>query len=347
MKPAYRTFKRGDVYYVQNTESGQQQSLRTRDKAEATKLLNAKNDAATTPNLNRALGRVFLSATDPETATRTWSVVMDRFCSTGKDSTKDRRKRETGYAVYNSIRHKPLVETTVDDFFRVLNTGGAATNHTLHCLHNLAIGLNWLPAPIIAPKLWPPIKKRSRRGITATEHAKIIQDENNEERRHFYQMLWEIGAAQTDTANLAAENVDWRSKTLTFYRQKTGSMAKLAIGPSLEALLRRLPKSGLLFPTIAKTSANDRSAEFCRRRKLAKVSGVSLHSYRYAWAERAAEVGYPERFAQFALGQNSRAVHQAYAKRAIVECPALDEYERKVIPMPEPQAEEVERKLAG
>ena len=42
---------------------------------------------------------------------------------------------------------------------------------------------------------------------------------------------------------------------------------------------------------------------------------MTLHSYRYAWAERAKICGYPERFAQEALGHNSKAVHRAYAKR--------------------------------
>lgn len=42
---------------------------------------------------------------------------------------------------------------------------------------------------------------------------------------------------------------------------------------------------------------------------------MSLHSYRYAWAERAKTAGYPERFAQEALGHNSKAVHRAYASR--------------------------------
>jgi len=46
---------------------------------------------------------------------------------------------------------------------------------------------------------------------------------------------------------------------------------------------------------------------------------VTLHSYRYAWAERAKTCGYPERFAQEALGHNSKAVHRAYAKRALME----------------------------
>jgi integrase len=41
------------------------------------------------------------------------------------------------------------------------------------------------------------------------------------------------------------------------------------------------------------------------------IKGVTLHTYRYAWAERAKCAGYPERFAQEALGHNSKAVHRA------------------------------------
>lgn len=68
---------------------------------------------------------------------------------------------------------------------------------------------------------------------------------------------------------------------------------------------------------------------------------MTLHSYRYAWAERAIIAGYPERFAQLALGHNSKAVHRAYAKRAQVTLPPLEDYERdakaaQVIPLPLP-----------
>ena len=51
------------------------------------------------------------------------------------------------------------------------------------------------------------------------------------------------------------------------------------------------------------------------------IKGISLHSYRYAWAERAKTAGYPERFAQEALGHNSKAVHRACARKAKVELP--------------------------
>jgi len=60
------------------------------------------------------------------------------------------------------------------------------------------------------------------------------------------------------------------------------------------------------------------------------ISGVSLHSYRYAWAERARTCGYPERFAQEALGHNSKAVHRAYARKAHVRIPTLEDYEKKL-----------------
>ena len=56
---------------------------------------------------------------------------------------------------------------------------------------------------------------------------------------------------------------------------------------------------------------------------------MTLHSYRYAWAERAKTAGYPERFAQQALGHNSKAVTRAYAKRALVKIPSLEDYEKR------------------
>ncbi len=74
-----------------------------------------------------------------------------------------------------------------------------------------------------------------------------------------------------------------------------------------------------------------RAKAFTRQCKLAGVSGVSLHSYRYAWAERAKAAGMPECFAMKNLGHKSKAVHQAYAKKALVKIPSLEEYENKLL----------------
>jgi len=37
----------------------------------------------------------------------------------------------------------------------------------------------------------------------------------------------------------------------------------------------------------------------------------------------------PKRFAQEALGHNSKAVHRAHAKRALMKIPSLEDYEQK------------------
>ena len=106
-------------------------------------------------------------------------------------------------------------------------------------------------------------------------------------------------------------------------------MALLHFGEEVAAVLRQLPASGPLFPYLRRVRAGDRATEFKQRCRGLGIEGVSLHSYRYAWAERAKVAGYPERFAQEALGHNSKAVHRAYARRAQVVVPSLEEYERK------------------
>jgi integrase len=87
--------------------------------------------------------------------------------------------------------------------------------------------------------------------------------------------------------------------------------------------------------------SSERAAEFARRCRLLRLKGVSLHSYRYAWAERAKDCGYPERFAQQALGHGSKAVHRAYAKNARVQLPPLELFEeqaraRNIVALPVP-----------
>jgi hypothetical protein len=47
---------------------------------------------------------------------------------------------------------------------------------------------------------------------------------------------------------------------------------------------------------------------------------------------------YPERFAQEALGHNSKAVHRAYARKAKVMLPPLEDYERKIINLHSPHS---------
>jgi len=112
-------------------------------------------------------------------------------------------------------------------------------------------------------------------------------------------------------------------------RMKTGAIALMRLDEEMEQVLRSLPASGALFPHFRRLKAGDRGTEFKQRSREVGIEGVTLHSYRYAWAERAKKAGYPERFAQEALGHNSKAVHRAYARKAKVELPPLSEYERQ------------------
>ena len=49
MKESYRLFRHHGIYYAEHRETRKQESLRTRDAAEARRLLHAKNEAAAAP----------------------------------------------------------------------------------------------------------------------------------------------------------------------------------------------------------------------------------------------------------------------------------------------------------
>jgi integrase len=125
-------------------------------------------------------------------------------------------------------------------------------------------------------------------------------------------------------ACLRAEDINWDTRTICFTRKKLKSRGTnlkptlFRFSADIEAVLKRRPQTGALFPYLCTVRAGDRATEFKQRCGGLGISGVSLHCYRYAWAERALKCGFPERFAQQALGHNSKAVHRAYAKHAEV-----------------------------
>lgn len=282
---------------------------------------------------NQIILKTCLVTQDRLLAKRTWQTVMDQIQTHGKESSKCRYVRAMKAKAFDSLLNIKLVETTAEDFLSVLNGGKVSVAHYLKRLHNLALGFGWLAFPVLAPRLWPKPHYKPKRAITIEEHQRIIAAEKNPERNLYYQLLWEVGASQSDAAMLTNENIDHETNTLTYFRMKTGEKAQLKISKSLTAILEKLPKTGPLFPHIYAGKANLRAAEFYYLCKRLKIEGVTLHSYRYAWAERAKIVGYPERFAQLALGHNSKAVHRAYAKNAQVTLPPLEEYERKIVPL--------------
>jgi integrase len=330
MKERYRLFlRRKSVYYAFDNTTRTFESLKTKDRAQAERLLLAMNEAGKQPAMNLGLARVYLRHSDPMVGQRTWQHVLDEIIKLKFGPTQCRWHTAAKDKAFDLIRSRLLIETQAEHLLEVLKRGTVSTNAFLRKTHNFAVDMNWLPATVIPRRQWPPIRYGEKRAIKLEEHLRIIAAEVNPERKVFYQLCWHLGASQGDIAALKGEDVDWENSTVSFFRRKTGVPVLVRLGTEAINLLKDLPGEGPLFPYLSRVRTGDRATEFRQRCRQLKIEGVTLHSYRYAWAERAKIAGYPERFAQEALGHNSKAVHRAYAKRALVKIPSLEDYEKR------------------
>ncbi|MGH7993393.1 MAG: tyrosine-type recombinase/integrase [Limisphaerales bacterium] len=338
MRQRYRLYrrKRGGRYYIHDDLTGKQDSLHTTDRATALRLFHSRKEAQQQPAVNLQIARAYLAASDPQIATRNWQYVMDEMVKLKTGQTQHRWQTAIRDKAFDCLRHLPVLESRPENFLRALEAGKVSTNVYLRRIHNFALDMTWLPWPVIVKRQWPKIEFKDKRAITWEEHCKIVAREQNPERKAFYQLAWHLGASQSDLAHLQAEDVDWQARIICFVRMKTRwrgqQPPQIRFGMEVENILATLPKTGPLFPYLQTVRAGDRATEFKQRCVGLGIQGVSLHSYRYAWAERAKVAGYPERFAQLALGHNSKAVHRAYARKAQVTLPPLEEYERKIVP---------------
>lgn len=315
------------MYWCQDNETGKQETLRTKDRATAERLFNAKNEAHQQPIINLPIARAYLLVGDPNVATRTWQFVMEEIVKLKYGETQRRWLVAIKDKALDSLRNLPLLETRAEQFLRVLERGKVSTNVYLRRIHNFALAMNWLPVPVIPKLQWPKVIHKDKRAITLEEHQAIVARETNPERRAFYELAWHTGASQSDIAHLEAENIDWDNRILSFARKKTKTLAFVRFESEVESIIQKLPVKGPLFPYLRGVRAGDRATEFKQRCNGLGIKGVSLHSYRYSWAERARIAGMPERFAQETLGHNSKAVHRSYASKAKVIVPSLEQYE--------------------
>lgn len=291
----YRLYLRANgIYYQEDTQTKAQVSLRTKNKHTAQEKLRAANESVAQPRLNLDLARIYLRAHDAEISNRTWAMVMAAYSERGRESSRDRCRRGFAGKDFDAIRSLLIINTKAEDLLKVLATNKPSINHYLRRLVHHAENLGWLPWTIMARAAWPTPGKKGKRGITAEEHARIIAGEANGEQRAFYEMLWHTGGSQGDIARLRSENI--QGDVLTYKRAKLDIDAPpccLRIGPALQSLLDGLPTNGWLFPHVATRESKQRAAEFSRRCRLLQIRDVSLHSYRYGWAGRAAQAGYP------------------------------------------------------
>jgi len=183
MKNHYRKFRRGNVWWCQDNETGKQQSLKTKDESEAIELLIAMNKPSQNAGFHRQMARTHLLVADERGATRTWQNAFDEIIRLANGPTKARWERVKKCKSFDKIRSSIICDTKAEDFFNVLNDGKVSTNVYLRRLHNFAMDVNWLLAPVLVKKVWPKIHYKDKRAITADEHQRIIGRELNAEVR--------------------------------------------------------------------------------------------------------------------------------------------------------------------
>jgi integrase len=325
---------RGGTFYCVDKTTGKRTSLKTTDADEAQQIIEAKNQAERQPVLNLQIAKAYLAGSDNGVATRTWQNAIDSLIASKLAANQARWKTAAKDKALAPLLSLVIIETKAEALLKAMQAGKVSTNVYLRRLHNFCVDMNWLPWPLIPKRQWPAVQFKEKRAITLDEHQKIIAAEVNPERKALYQLCWHLGASQGDIANLKGDDVDWENGTVSFTRKKTGVPVIVHLGKDAQNVFKDLPSEGVLFPYLSKVRAGDRATEFGQRCRQIAIKGVTLHSYRYAWAERAKMAGYPERFAQEALGHNSKAVHRAYAKKALMKIPSLQEYEEHAMHRP-------------
>ncbi len=175
MKQRFRLYRRnGGIYYIHDDETGKQESLHTRERAEASALFAAKTQSHRQAHLNLRLARTYLAATDPMVSKRTWQVPMEELARTKRGATKERWQRAIKDEAFDLIRNLPILETQAEHFLKVLNIGTVSTNVFLRRAHNFALDMGWLPWPVVVKRQWPAIEFKDKRAITLEEHCQII-----------------------------------------------------------------------------------------------------------------------------------------------------------------------------
>jgi hypothetical protein len=192
MKQQVYLYRRRGTYYLQDARTGKQQSLETKDRKTAARLLEIKRQTVADPGFNHYPLKTCLSTQDPQLSKRTWRTVMDQMQTHGRESSRDRCARAVQSAAFDRLRELKLIETSAGDFLTILTGGKVSVQHYLKRLHNLALGLGWLAFPVLAPRLWPKTQFKPKRAITAKEHQQILAAEKNLERNlQFYKKRFE------------------------------------------------------------------------------------------------------------------------------------------------------------
>ena len=115
--------KRGGMFYLEDTETHKQESTGTRNRAEATALLNARNESVRQPQLNLQIAKAYLAGTDSGVSKRTWQDAFNAITENKHGSTQERWQRAVKQKAFDLILPLIIIETQAEQLFRLPEGG--------------------------------------------------------------------------------------------------------------------------------------------------------------------------------------------------------------------------------
>jgi hypothetical protein len=159
--------------------------LRTHDENSAKQIVLAKNQAERQPVLNLQIAKAYIAGIDSGIATRTWEQAMQALIATKQGANQIRWTTAAKDKAFKALLPGVIIETQGEAILDVLRNGTVSTNVYLRRLHNFCVDMNWLPWPLVPKRQWPAVRFKEKRAITYEEHSKIVQREQNAERKYF------------------------------------------------------------------------------------------------------------------------------------------------------------------
>jgi hypothetical protein len=109
--------KRGGMFYLEDTETHKQETTGTRNRAEATTLLNARNESFRQPQLNLQIAKAYLAGTDAGLSKRTWQDAFTAITENKHGPTQERWQRAIKQKAFDLILPLIIIETQAEQLF--------------------------------------------------------------------------------------------------------------------------------------------------------------------------------------------------------------------------------------
>ena len=153
----FALYRHHQTYYID--QNGQQETLHTKNRTEATRLCDALNATGCLAGYDLQVAYADVVVSSSRVLDRTWQEAVDFIIARETTrSTRHRWQRFSKDQALASLWKLRVVETPAHQLLTRLKKGTASTNMYLRRLHDFAFDMNWLPWPILTGKLWPRVE---------------------------------------------------------------------------------------------------------------------------------------------------------------------------------------------